>query len=547
MAAAPQGGKIAGSVAHRRPSPRASFLLGFLTAAAVFGGPHLLTGTPALDGHAQSIVAAPPLRAHAVLPLPLPWQPLLSAGQVRRGLGFYGSGRRIERVASRLLAGEPITAVTLGGSVTVGTGSSTYSTHSYPARFFQFLNASFPHRDHVFLNKAIGATSSGLFSVCAEKMLPKESDIIVVELTFNEPADIPMTHPIRRGFEKMLRKLARLPHSPAVIVLHHYAWHYAHGDGMAAGLFYRAAEGHLSTLAQYYDFPAPSLRNAIFPMLQANAAPFKIDRVHKPGHKSLAGHPLRAVPPKLRKDYFYADGVHPSDTGHQAMAELLAAVVTRAVHNLAADGKVPELGTALEIKRITLPPPMIHGVVDAPTSLCALQEDFKPLAHAMSGFAYAAQRPDAATFVQQKWGYSAEQPGAWLELAMSTEEGPGRQGKATVYLGHLRSYAGMGLARVECRSGCTCTPTQVDGLWKQRVSLMQMHAFKVTQHPRCVIRVTNEARGDSSGSGDSSSSGRGSQGGNKFQVSSLMVAHEPLVLSSYAAQATDLAKSMHGR
>ena len=32
----------------------------------------------------------------------------------------------------------------------------------------------------------------------------------------------------------------------------------------------------------------------------------------------------------------------------------------------------------------------------------------------------------------------------------------------------------MGKARVTCQSGCTCAPTVVNGLWKERVSLMQM-------------------------------------------------------------------------
>ena len=37
-------------------------------------------------------------------------------------------------------------------------------------------------------------------------------------------ADIPFTSPQRRAFEQLLRKLARLPGQPAVVVLHHYAW-----------------------------------------------------------------------------------------------------------------------------------------------------------------------------------------------------------------------------------------------------------------------------------------------------------------------------------
>lgn len=47
---------------------------------------------------------------------------------------------------------------------------------------------------------------------------------MVAEFTFNEPGDQPFTSPQRRGFEQLLRKLARLPGAPAVVVLHHYAW-----------------------------------------------------------------------------------------------------------------------------------------------------------------------------------------------------------------------------------------------------------------------------------------------------------------------------------
>ena len=96
--------------------------------------------------HQEMLLALP--QASATLPdaPPLPWKPLLSPGQLRRGLAFYGSGRRIERVAARLLAGQAITAVTLGGSVTIGAGSTRTNVTSYAPMFFQFLNSSFPHR-----------------------------------------------------------------------------------------------------------------------------------------------------------------------------------------------------------------------------------------------------------------------------------------------------------------------------------------------------------------------------------------------------------------
>lgn len=76
---------------------------------------------------------------------PPPWQPLLRPAELQRGLAFYGSGARIQRVAARLLAGEPIKAFTIGGSVTRGAGASSPDT-TFAERFFAFLNSTFPHR-----------------------------------------------------------------------------------------------------------------------------------------------------------------------------------------------------------------------------------------------------------------------------------------------------------------------------------------------------------------------------------------------------------------
>ena len=38
----------------------------------------------------------------------LPWEPLLTQDDLQRGIGYYGSGARIRRVAAKLLAGKPI-------------------------------------------------------------------------------------------------------------------------------------------------------------------------------------------------------------------------------------------------------------------------------------------------------------------------------------------------------------------------------------------------------------------------------------------------------
>lgn len=165
----------------------------------------------------------------------------------------------------------------------------------------------------------------------------------------------------------------------------------------------------------------------------------------------------------------------PSDTGHQALAELLAGVVQTAVKNVAetalreaAAGGSSDLldslhgsgsgsaAAAMPAKAAKLPPPMIPGNAAHPTTLCAMQvgwsegwfvggfaqasplhrylssmacphntimpprlrtasllpqEDFQSVATAMDGFEWRPERPDAADFVSQKWGYRGDKIG----------------------------------------------------------------------------------------------------------------------------------------
>lgn len=40
-----------------------------------------------------------------------------------------------------------------------------------------------------------------------------------------------------------------------------------------------------------------------------------------------------------------------------------------------------------------------------------------------SGFEWAAEKPGAPTFVEQKWGWRSVEPGAWLELEVHPSAG----------------------------------------------------------------------------------------------------------------------------
>ncbi|KAL4423591.1 hypothetical protein ABPG77_004631 [Micractinium sp. CCAP 211/92] len=495
----------------------------------------------------------PPKQAHA-LTLPelrdrMPWQALLTDEEVQRAEAYYGTGRRIRKVAAKLLAGEPIQVYTLGGSVTRGLGASK-PEFNYANRLFALINATFPHPKHVFANKGIGGTSSGIFTACVEALVPPEADLAIVEFTYNEPDNEPFDSPPRRGFEELLRKLLKLKNGPAVILLHHYSWWFTYGDGVDRGLYYRMGEAQLGLFSNYYDMPQVSMRNVLWPLMAAGVKGFKPEKVNNGGlgHTSPLDIPIPGAQPGEEEDYYYHDRTHPSDRGHKMMAEAVAGPLLRAAADEAAEQAGLVEPSRRHDKRLEgLPPPMIPGNEESPTTLCAMQEDFKFMVTAKSGFTWRPERPNAPTFVEQKaratWGWTGLQPGQWAELVLDTRadgksikaDKDGKKVKANIWLSYLRSYEHMGVARVECRSGCKCEPTKIDGTWKDQVSLQQIHMFRVSQHPKCVVRVTI-----------TDEQGVAKSDGHKMSLTAVMVTQFPIRLTVYAQQFEDVAANAVG-
>ena len=90
--------------------------------------------------------SAPPCRCpQRALSFPPGWQPLLTREEQRRGISYWGSGGGMQRLAGKLLAGQPVKVLSLGGSVTSGGGSSNSARMGYVPRFFDFLRHNFPH------------------------------------------------------------------------------------------------------------------------------------------------------------------------------------------------------------------------------------------------------------------------------------------------------------------------------------------------------------------------------------------------------------------
>ncbi|PRW60976.1 hypothetical protein C2E21_0414 [Chlorella sorokiniana] len=213
--------------------------------------------------------------------LVVPWEPLLTREELLRGLSYYGTGARLQAVAAKLLAGQPIKVYTLGGSITRGGGARSEEL-KYVARFFNAINASFPHRDHVFANKGSSAATSFFFAPCMSYHAPEGADLVVVEFTMNDPYDGPLTTAVRRSYE--------------------------------------SGERDLTLFAHYYDFPSVSVRSGTFHLQNMGIEHFKVDKIAAAGwttneqrhyfaepNGTVVEGKLAAAPADQNDQYFYSD------------------------------------------------------------------------------------------------------------------------------------------------------------------------------------------------------------------------------------------------
>jgi len=95
-----------------------------------------------------------------------------------------------------------------------------------------------------------------------------------VEYSVNDEAhpSPPMDNPQRRAFERLLRKLLRMPRGPAVVLVSAYAYHMSRPPGQ----YWANAEADYFEFATFYQLPLLSLKAAVFHALVANKPPFLV-------------------------------------------------------------------------------------------------------------------------------------------------------------------------------------------------------------------------------------------------------------------------------
>ena len=399
----------------------------------------------------------------------------LDERQLARGLSSTGDPLRLGCLAEKLLEGRGVRLGILGGSVAFGTTFTTSRSRAlFHWKVYQWLNASFPGAGHEHYSGSVPASGPAYMEHCLQWHVPEAGvDLILLEyaVNFDSAAEI-------ESFERLLRRVLRLPGQPAVILVNtlelmpverhsgHVGLAFEHADSAEASEVDRSfeysvmAEDGIVDLAQYYALPCVSLRGALFAELKANRPEFPLKRLFHDRH-------------------------HPAAWGHSLMAQMVVNLLTQSLR--AAEARRSDAGRARggacarlreEAARGDGAPwpfpdaPLISPVVEAQVGTCIKAQELEGVIASSSGFRYVVEGTDA----KMKPGLVGLHPDDHVTFCIDVSR-LGIGGKFIAFLGHLVSYAHMGVVRVRCEGKCGCEEREIDA----HVQGGKFSVFKATE------------------------------------------------------------------
>lgn len=395
----------------------------------------------------------------------------LNDRQLAKGID-EGDPLRMQCFAARLLAGETTRLGVVGGSVSFGTTFTTSRSKAlYHWKFYQWINETFGGPRHEHYCGAVAASGPSYMEHCLHWHVVDNADVVLVEYAVNLDPDDKAGE--LASFERMLRKLLRMPRQPAVIIVNtmelfppkaackscgmafsgNKAYLDGYSDGAPStedmGFEYPAwAEDGIARMARYYGVPCVSLRDALFHELKAQDRAF----------------PLKQV---------FHDRHHPGAWGHSLLAQMVVELVSRTAAwvaggaGLAIGASTPRAtrdrlceaaqGEAARHGSEWLHKPLYSETAEAQVGICVKGEEVKGLVAASSGFAYKVEGTDA----KMKPGLIGNKPGDTVSLCVDVSRLARGQAFVAI-LGHLISYEHMGAVSVECLGDCECKKEEVD-------------------------------------------------------------------------------------
>lgn len=197
------------------------------------------------------------------------------------GMVNRGNWERMKKVMRRAEKGETITTAFLGGSITQG------SLSSVPEKCYAYLTYSwwkkqYPKAEITYVNAGIGGTTSQFGVSRVEKdVLSHKPDVVFVEFSVNDTNN----EFFKETYEGLIRRIYGDASAPAVMIIHNIKY----DDGSTA------EEVH-KELGKHYQIPCVSMQSTIYARMKAGCF--------------------------VSRD-ITADDLHPNDTGHQMLADVI--------------------------------------------------------------------------------------------------------------------------------------------------------------------------------------------------------------------------------
>lgn len=196
---------------------------------------------------------------------------------------------RMKRAIAKAKAGEDVTVAYIGGSITQGAGAKPIGTNSYAYRSYEMFKQRFGKGDGSnvhFIKAGVGGTPSELGLTRYEDDVLRQGtvkpDVVVIEFAVNDAGD-------ETGgvcYESLALMAMEGPGNPAVVLL------------FSVFMDDYNLQDNLSRVGFHYDLPMVSIKNAVTPNFYEET-------------------------PVITKRQFFYDLYHPSNDGHQIMADCL--------------------------------------------------------------------------------------------------------------------------------------------------------------------------------------------------------------------------------
>lgn len=157
---------------------------------------------------------------------PDPFEAQYGRANLRMTRGYEGSLARLERFVHKVVRGEEVKVGVIGGSgrslrrraelTEVTAGHHIRNDEGWPYKLHQFVNEFYkPAKDIPVINGAAPATGSDYYSFCFALHIPKDVDLVFIELGINDVGKEDDLH----NMENLLRGLLDLESQPAVVIM----------------------------------------------------------------------------------------------------------------------------------------------------------------------------------------------------------------------------------------------------------------------------------------------------------------------------------------